>query len=281
MIVDSLFVYPVKGMRGIAVDSAQVAARGFLHDRRWLVIDENDCFITQRENSALATIDVRVKADGLYFSANSVGVTDVLTPEVGDRVSVTIWRDQVDARVAADVVNNWLSDVLDQPVRLVFMDQDAARTTSGHWGAPTPVSFADGYPFLITTTASLKALNDALENSGSEAVGIERFRPNIVVTCDQPWADDKWRMVKIGDVSFDYVKPCVRCVVTTKDQQTGASLGKEPLKTLSIIRRSAHSDLNGALFGWNAVPEGEGIVRIGDEVTIIEERPEAWPIALS
>ena len=278
MRVQSLHIYPVKGMRGVAIDRAQVEARGFQHDRRWLVVDENNRFITQRENHALATIYAAIMDDGLSLSSSEAGKTEVATPKSGERVSVTIWRDQVDALVADADANGRLSEALSQNVRLVFMDRDSERNTSGHWGAPAPVNFADGYPFLITTTGSLAALNAAIENNGGDVVGMERFRPNIVIDCDEPWVDDAWRMVQIGEVRFDYVKPCVRCVVTTKDQQTGESKSKEPLATLTKVRMSAHPDLNGALFGWNAVPQSDGIVRIGDRVTVIEDRPGGWPV---
>ena len=278
MRVQSLHIYPVKGVRGVSVDSAQVKARGFEHDRRWLVVDDNNRFITQRENQRLATIDAAIIGNGLHLLSPNAGEAEVATPKNGERVSVVIWRDEVDALTVDAEINGWLSEALKQKVRLVFMDDAASRNTSGHWGAAAPVSFADGYPFLITTTGSLATLNKAIEDGGSDAVGMERFRPNIVINDDKPWADDGWSVVQIGDALFDYVKPCVRCVVTTKDQQTGETMGKEPLASLTKIRMSAHPDLNGALFGWNAFAQKEGAVCVGDKITVIEERTGGWPI---
>ena len=280
--VDTLNTFPIKSARGFGLGEGEVRDRGFAHDRRWLVVDEDNNFITQRECSALATIDPTVTPTGLQICVGEHCI-DVKTPitEKAERVSVVVWRDTVAVLVADPAVNDFVSSVLGQLARLVFMDAEAVRQTSGHEGAAGAVSFADGFPFLITTTASLGALNEAIVANGGEPSCMDRFRANIVINNQIPWDEDFWRLIQIGDVAFRIVKPCRRCVVTTKDQQTGASTGPEPLSTLSKIRRSDHPDLNGVLFGWNAIPVNNGVIRPGDVMTVLESRNEGWPIAAS
>jgi len=253
--------------------------RGFRGDRRWLAAGADDKFLTQRDCPALARLMARPVEEGVSLSFEGRGDITIATPEDGERGSVTIWNDRVDALRAGVAADAWLSDALGRAARLYYMDGAATRDTSGRWGAPAPVSFADGYPFLITTLQSLEALNQEIARGGGAALGMERFRPNIVIDADRPWTEDYWKAIKIGDVVMDLVKPCVRCVVTTKDQTTGESMGKEPLKSLAKIRRSAHPDLSGALFGWNAVPRKGGEVKVGDAVEVVEPRPEGWPLA--
>ncbi len=279
MRVHSLHIYPVKGVRGVSCDHAEVRPRGFAGDRRWLITDEGDQFLSQRTCPDLARLEATPTSQQLRLSIEGGGDCNVAHPIERERNRVTVWGDKVAAMRADAKAEAWLSDVLRRDVRLYFMDDPAIRHTSGRWGAVSPVSFADGYPFLVTTTASLDALNDEIKNNGGASVGMDRFRPNIVVDGNDPWTEDRWAAIKIGDVVIELVKPCARCEVTTKDQVTGEKLGKEPLKTLAKIRRSAHPDLNGVLFGWNGFARDVGGIKTGDQATIIEDRPDGWPIA--
>ncbi|GJL95078.1 MAG: MOSC domain-containing protein [Hyphococcus sp.] len=277
MRVSSLHIYPIKGVRGRELKSALVRPRGFAQDRRWLVTDENDKFLTQRTCAKLAQIDAAPTEAGLVLSIGDTSF-EVARPASSDRRTVKIWNDEVAAVYVGGAAEKWLCGVLGRPVRLYFMDKEAARETSGNWGAPAPVSFADGYPFLVATTASLAALNTEIERHGADPVGMERFRPNIVIDSVDPWTEDQWKVMKIGEAKIVLTKPCVRCEVTTKDQKTGEVMGKEPLKTLAKIRRSAHPDLNGVLFGMNGFPLEMRAISVGDAVEIIEARPESWPL---
>jgi len=278
MRVASLHIHPVKAMRAIDLGRAVIDGRGLEGDRRWLATDEEGVFLTQRNCTALAKIAAEPKGEKLSLSCE--GRTLTVAPPSGARRSVTVWSDTVDAADAGDEAAAWLSDALGRPARLYYMDDEGARTTSGRWGAKRPVSFADAYPVLITTTASLDAHTDAIAEYGGAAVPMKLFRPNIVIDGAGPWAEDFWKTIRIGGTEFDLVKPCDRCVVTTLDQSTGEKQGREPLKTLNKIRRSAHPDLpNVALFGWNAAPRGGGEIAVGDAAEIIEERSEGWPLA--
>ncbi len=138
------------------------------------------------------------------------------------------------------------------------------------------MTFADGYQILVTTTGSLKALNANLASHAEGSVGMERFRPNIVIDTDEAWPEDRWAAIEIGGIRFDLVKPCARCIMTTQDQMTGSREVPNPMPAMGRIRMSADRRVRGAIFGWNAVPRGTGRVAIGDAVTIIEERPEGW-----
>lgn len=279
MRVASLHLYPVKGMRAVNIDSANIEARGLVGDRRWLAADEDGVFLTQRTCSALAKIDAVYKGEALHLSSGESACV-VEPPSGGARRDVTVWSSVVNAADAGGEAAAWLSEALDCPARLFYMDDAAIRTTSGDWGPEVPMSFADGYPILVANAASLDALNEAIAADGGEAVPMTRFRPNIVIEGAEPWAEDFWKVLRIGDVTFNLDKPCDRCVVTTLDQATGVKAGREPLKTLQKIRKSGHPDLpNVVLFGWNAAPRGAGAISAGDKVEIVEDRPEGWPLA--
>jgi hypothetical protein len=172
---------------------------------------------------------------------------------------VVIWNDTVAAVDAGDEAAEWLHGAVGESARLVFMPDGAHRAVNARYGAPGDhVSFADAYPYLVISTASLDDLNARLP----KPVPMDRFRPNLVVTGCAPYAEDGWRRVRIGPVVFRLVKPCIRCTVPTIDQATGAPDGPEPLRTLAGYRNGE----DGVRFGMNVIAEGEGLVRAGDEV---------------
>lgn len=267
--VDSLYIYPVKGVRAVSIPRVSLRLRGPEHDRRWLITDEDGRFITQRQHGVLATITVVPGEDGLTLSAPGQDDLRVAIPVGETRHKIVVWKDSVNALEADARAGAWLSEVIGIKVRLFFMDTSADRTTSGRWGPRSPVSFADGYPLLVTTTASLDALNDEIEESGGDRIGMNRFRPNIVINCDAPWAEDNWGALAIGGTVIDLVKPCIRCGVTTRDQQTGERQSKEPLKTLARLRRAEDPRLSGVSFGWNATVRTPGTLSQGDHVQVL------------
>ncbi|MEE2690952.1 MAG: MOSC N-terminal beta barrel domain-containing protein [Pseudomonadota bacterium] len=281
MRVASLHIYPIKSARGVNLSRARLENRGLEGDRRWLAVDSAGAGVTQRSHPGLATIAVRSSPAGLRLSAPGAADIEVATPDGASRADILIWDDPVSAALADEAAHRWISDVLGDRLRLVFMDGDARREKTGVWvSAPTPTSFADSYPVLVTTTGSLKALNDEITGKGGAPVGMERFRPNIVIDCDDAWREDCWRRLQIGPAEIVLVKPCDRCVVTTKNQSTGESMGKEPLASLARLRRSADPRINGVLFGWNGAPLKLGEIAVGDSVEVLETRPEGFPLAL-
>jgi len=277
MHIASLHFYPIKGVRAVDYEQSVFDQRGLAHDRRWLITDENGQSLTQRDSPVFAQIEAAVTSEGLHLTCGEKAI-DIAYPEEDRRGVFKVWRDEVQALDAGEVASAWLSDLIGRPVRLCFMDEKARRLSTEKWSPRTAVNFADMHPFLIATTASLRALNDAIAANGGETVGMERFRPNIVIDGSEPWAEDGWKVLKIGDHVIDVIIPCDRCVVTTKNQQTGESAGKEPLKTLAKIRKSAHPDIGGVLFGWRAAPPAPGVFNVGDAVEVLEERPGGWPL---
>jgi len=259
-VVTGLFVYPVKSMRRLAVDEAQVRKRGLEGDRRWLVVDSDGRFISQREVAAMATFSVQPVGTGLQFSCPGFGDALVSQPQ-GPSRQVVVWNDTVEAVDAGDGISEWLSAALDREARLVYMPDESVRPTHPDFSVPGDiVSFADGFPCMLTNEASLVGLNSRI----GSPVPMERFRPNIVVSGFAAWEEDGWTVMTINDLSFRCVKNCGRCIVTTTDQDTGERSGPEPLQTLTQFRLIGQA----AVFGKNVTPDGEGLVRVGDSVTV-------------
>jgi len=280
MHVTDLFIYPLKSARGIALEDARIDAYGLIGDRRAMLVDPEGQLITQREMPALARLIVAPTPGALHLGFDGRDDTIVVAPPHPQRrMDVVVWKSPVSAAVAEDDVNERLSAWFERPVLLVFFDAQSQRIASPDWpGAGTPVTFADGYQILVTTTGSLAALNADMARHDEGGVAMDRFRPNIVIDCDEPWAEDRWSAIEIGGIRLDLVKPCVRCIMTTQDQQTGSREGPNPIPAMGRIRMSIDRRAPGPLFGWNAVPQGGGTIGIGVEVSLIEERSEGWPI---
>ncbi|NEA39139.1 MOSC N-terminal beta barrel domain-containing protein [Streptomyces sp. SID11385] len=265
----SVHVHPLKAARALDVSEAVVEPWGLAGDRRWMLVDGEGRQLTQREEPRLALLDVRRQDDGgLVLSGPGHAPCHVPVP-AGESAVVQLFRDKVEVVPAADAASAWCAAYLRRPVRLVHLGAPAtARPVDPVYARPgDTVSLADGYPLLLTSTASLDALNSLIAVDGLSAEGpvpMNRFRPNLVVSGGAPWAEDGWERVRIGEVLFRVTKPCGRCVVTTVDQAT-AVRGKEPLRTLARHRRREGK----AMFGMNLVPESAGSVRVGDRLTVV------------
>ena len=264
--VASLHTYPVKSAGGVAPNTARVEDRGLAGDRRWMLVDANGTFLSQRTHPRLALVGVEVTPEGLRLSAPEQPTLSVPIPgAAAERLPVEVWGDTVEAALAPAAAHAWCAAHLDADVRLVYMPPESRRTVDADYAvhADDILSFADGYPLLLTTMASLADLNTRLDTP----LPMDRFRPNVVVSGAEAWAEDTWRRLRIGEVTLRAVKPCGRCAVTTIDQQT-ATRGKEPLTTLAQFRRDpATGKVN---FGWNLIPETLGTIRVGDAVEVVE-----------
>ncbi len=279
MQVCHLFTYPLKGARSTHTDAAKIEVNGLAGDRQMMLVDPHGKFITQREHPGLAMLQVRADGASVQFTADGKGQFQAARPDGTNRINVTIWKSEVSASVAEENVNQLLSDWLARDVRLVFFDAASKRTANPDWaGDNAAIRFSDAYPILITTTGSLKALNADMTAHGEHTVGMERFRPNIVIDSEQAWAEDYWAAIEIAGVRLDLVKPCDRCIVTTQDQQTGSRSGASPMPAMRRIRLSVDPRVTGVLFGWNALPRGEGKISIGDPVTVVEDRSKGWAL---
>ncbi len=261
VILTQLNIYPIKSCKGISIETGQLEERGLQYDRRWMLVDESDRFISQREQPGLSLVSIRIHSDHLTVTApemNELRVPFVITN--GNVVSVIIWNDTVSAVEVSDEATTWFTRYLGTSARLVFMADTADRLASRK-GYSSQVHFGDGYPLLVISEASLEDLNTRLD----EPLPMNRFRPNLVVKGCGPYAEDTWDDIMVGDVRLHVVKPCERCAITTVNQLT-AEKGKEPLRTLATYRQSGTS----VLFGQNLIHEGRGVLRVGNEVKVIK-----------
>jgi uncharacterized protein YcbX len=282
MYISELNIYPIKSLGGILLEKSLVEERGLQFDRRYMLVDENGMFLTQRENSQMATIRCRlngsVEVQSEKQERNLSIPFDFTKWFESDLIEVEIWNSRCPARVASDEINKWFCDALDLQCRLVEMPVSTRRQINSNFNqGDEVVSFADGYPVLIIGESSLADLNSKLEKQ----IPMNRFRPNLVVSGVAAFAEDNWKKIKIGNTIFRSTKPCARCVITTIDQKTGVSDIQEPLKTLAKYRRSTdvfpqnYSELglgkNDVLFGQNLVAENFGEeIKVGDQIEIIE-----------
>jgi uncharacterized protein YcbX len=261
--VSAITCYPIKSCAGISLSSASIGPRGIVHDREWMVITPDNCFLTQRERPCLALIHPEVAPDGSVM-LRAAGQEPLLVPvrRQGHERCVAIWDDTCVAIDQGEKAATWLSAFLGLSCRLVHMADDFIRPVDPEYArrASDQVGFADGYPFLLISEASLTDLNSRL----TTPLPMNRFRPNIVLSGCAPYVEDTWQRIRIDSIEFAVVKPCARCVITTTDQKT-ASIGKEPLKTLATYRNSRR----GVLFGQNLIHASTGTIHIGASVTVI------------
>lgn len=276
--IASLHVYPVKGARGISLDQAEVLASGIRHDRRFMVVDEQGTFLTQREHPRLALVEVAIVDERLTLSIPGPGpgpgpgstVHVELAPLTrGVRRRVRVWDDDVDAVDAGADAAGLFSEVLGKRCSLVFMPPDVIRPVEAKYSRPGDhVGFADSFPVLVASLASLADLNARLEKNGSPAVPMNRFRPNIVVEGGEPYAEEATERAEIGSLVLRMPKRCARCQVVTVDQIT-AETSKEPLRTLASYRTEA----NKVNFAMNAIPDlapdASAVIRVGDAVVYL------------
>lgn len=269
MHIAALHRYPVKSMGGESLTRATLTARGLAGDRRWMMVTPDGRFLTRRELPAMALFAVEDRgADGLVLRHPAAADLALAIPAGAARFPVTVWRDSVLATPAGETADGWLSAVLGRPVRLVYMDEATVRPVDPEYGAADDrVGFADGFPLLVTTTASLDALNAALAEAGADPVTMARFRPNLVIGgAGAAFAEDGWQRLRVGTLTLRLVKPCTRCVITTQDPASGAPLGKEPLATLRKLGRLWERM---PVFGVNAIPDGAGDLSVGDQVAVL------------
>lgn len=269
--VTALNLYPVKSLGGFAVESATADDFGFVGDRNFLVVDATGKFLTQRALPRMALIATALSPQALTLSAAGFGRVEVRrNPDPAAPLrSVTVWKDEgLLAEDCGEEAAKFLSRFLEAPLRLVRIGPKYRRPVKPSKARPGDVvSFADAYPFLLLSEASLGDLNDRLLTQGEAALPMDRFRPNIVVGACGAYAEDAWTTFQIGELRFRNAGPCARCIVTTTDQQTAAR-GREPLRTLATYRRDVAEPTN-VNFAINLIHETKrGTVRVGDPVLV-------------
>jgi uncharacterized protein len=273
MQLTEIWRYPVKSCRGQRLEESVVEPWGLAGDRRWMIVDADGVPVTARDCPPLVLVTPTITGDGIRLA--SPGLPDltvpVPAPEASGLVPVSVWGSDLDAAIAGDEAAQWLGKIVGEPVRLVYLDDPTRRATNPEYSQPTDrVSFADGYPLLLTSVQSLEALNDWIAEGTRPDEGpvpMTRFRPNVVVSGAPAWAEDDWHQVRIGTVTFRVSKGCDRCVFTTIDPQTAAR-GHEPLFTLARHRR-----WDGKVwFGITMIPHEVSpsvVIRVGDPVEVL------------
>ncbi|MVM28844.1 MOSC domain-containing protein [Spirosoma sp. HMF4905] len=282
MTISELYIYPIKSLSGISVPEVIVDEKGFRNDRRFMLVTPEGEFITQRTYHQMALIDVAIQrsdvSDDLLRVWHRHRPDDVLElPLTGgtstETMLVNIWDSKdVPAQMVSAEADQWFSNVLGTACRLVFMPETTHRTVDPKYARDDDaVSFADGYPYLLISQASLDTLNERL----TEPMSMLRFRPNVVVEGSSPYEEDSWAEFRMGDLDFYGVKPCARCVLTTIDPETGEK-GKEPLRTLTTYRKWNAK----ILFGQNVLAKSTGnttlgTLKVGQTVDVLRYQ-EAW-----
>ncbi len=264
LIVTEITIYPIKSLGGISLQSAIVEERGLQHDRRWVLADEQNRFMTQRDNEQMALIDVSVEPDGLKVSHRLKKIAPLIVPfkpQTTDNQIITIWDDAVNAIRVNDEADAWFSAVIGKKCHLFYQPDNSIRLTDPRYSITKEehTSFSDGYPILIIGQASLDNLNERLD----EKITMKRFRTNLVFSGGEAHEEDEWKYFKVGDTKLVGVKPCARCIMTTINPET-AEKGKEPLRTLNKYRNFG----NKILFGQNLLVVETGRVSVGDLIEL-------------
>ncbi|MGC1524573.1 MAG: MOSC N-terminal beta barrel domain-containing protein [Phormidesmis sp.] len=289
--LSELYIYPIKSAAGIAVNEAQLTSRGLQYDRRWMVVDAQGKFMSQRRFPRMALIRVSIADQHLQITAPgmlelSVCIDDCLGLDSGAhnepfaRLMVEVWGDRTEAVALGTDSARWFSEFIGTDCQLVYMPERSHRPAEhGQLGADQLVSFADAYPYLLISEASLAGLNERLSAKGQTSVTMARFRPNLVVKgCAEPHEEDSWQQIRIGEAVLDLPKLCARCSIPNVNPVTGdypkdrhGQRGKEPAQTLSTYR---YWD-KGIWFGQNCVQVNNGdqntTLRIGDPIEVINE----------
>ena len=281
MIVSELCIYPLKSGRGINLQQAQINARGFLWDREMMLVSGSGKFITQRQFPQLAKVKTEIAEQKIVLSsedsATSLSVDLICSDPTP--IKVEIWRDRVLAIDLGDEAAQWFHQLLDLPedrvCRLVRQSPDEVRLLDKKYSQDEdrPLGFADNSPAMLTATASLDELNQRIveiHQQPSQAIPMNRFRPNITIETTEPFIEDSWSLIQIGAIQFRVTKPCSRCIITTIDRDRGSrNQLKEPLNTLETFRQLSEQ---GVMFGVNMIPLNEGVIKKGDRILILETR---------
>lgn len=267
----SLTLYPIKSCAGIALEAATLNETGLsfegVHDREWMLVDHQGLFLTQREFPRMALIRPELRSDGLYIHAPNMPVLSLNPQEDTSTASVTIWEESFSALDCGQAMADWFSKALDTPCRLVRSTAQTQRFANQKWTGDRLVAtrFSDGYPILLTATASLDDLNQRLEKQGRSGLPMNRFRPNIVLAGIEAFEEDYAANFEVGSkIKLRPVKPCPRCPMPSVDQSTG-EFGPDPMDILQTYRANPLVD-GGITFGMNVIVEqGVGqLLRVGD-----------------
>lgn len=261
-----LYIYPVKSLGGISLTNSEVEDRGLKYDRRWMLVDEEGKFLTQRKFPEMVHFKLKLVKDGfqVFHKVTNDAVIIPFETQSNAKINVDIWNDEVEAIIVSETLSSWFTDKLNFNCELVFMPDDTIRKVENKpWVKDEIVSFADGYPFLIISEESLDDLSSKL----GKKLKMDRFRPNFVISGSKPFEEDEWVEFKIGSLTFKGVKPCARCVVTTIDQETG----EKDFLVLEELGKYRKID-NKIMFGQNLLQLSNGSLSLYDKIEVIKRK---------
>ena len=262
MQLTGMFVHPLKSTRGIAFERAFAGKLGLLHDREWILTTPDGDQITARSHPQLVRVGVELMPGGILLHYEGKAPIFAMATVYTRPHRAQVWKEEFQAWHGDERLDAWFADILGQDCRLLWLGAPSGRPFKDGEGT---MSFADGYPFLLVNQASLDDLNRQLQRP----VTLRHFRPNLVIDGDYPWMEDEWQVIRIGEVEFDVMKPCTRCVLTTVDPDTGGKdADGEPLRTLVRTRRLEE----GVCFGMNLRARNEGMLDIGAPLEVLQER---------
>jgi uncharacterized protein YcbX len=270
--VSDLYIYPIKSLGGIRLEETAVTDRGLQYDRRFMLVDEANVFLTQREFPKMALLRTSIELDKLFVYHKNNNEDKIVLPLVPDQssssITVKIWDDYCEAQLVSTEADEWFTKQLDLKCRLVYMPDSTQRKVDPVYAISEDdiASFSDAYPLLLISQSSLDDLNGRME----EALPMNRFRPNLVIIGAQPYEEDMMEHFIVNGISFLGVKLCARCPITTTNQDTGIT-AKEPLRTLAKYRFIN----NKVMFGQNILCRGEGVLKVGDSIEVIKRKPAA------
>ena len=266
--VSALSIYPIKSTAGISLQQAWVDDLGLTFDRRFVICDNKGQFITGRSQPKLCLVQSSLTETGLRLIAPNMMPLTLTYQEFSQQYKeVNVWGDSIAGQVCSTKANNWFSEYLQKDCTLLFFGEQSFRERKPNTSKARKLAFADGYPLLLISQASLNDLNSKLSNQNLPPVSMAQFRPNIVVDQTLPFDEDGWQRIRIGDIDFKVSKPCERCIFTTINPETGQKDSQaQPLKTLQSYRQSTQGEV---LFGQNLIPLNHGKIDLGDRVSVL------------
>lgn len=260
--LSALSIYPLKSAKAINLTSCNVGEMGLEHDRRFVISDMQGQFITGRTQPRISLIKVEVATHGIMLSAPKMPPIAFTFKELQqDYSDVTVWGTKIKGQCCSKEINSWLTQFLAIDCQLLYFGVKSSRQVSNF---DKQLSFADGYPILLISQASL----DELNRSTQRPIEMSQFRTNLVVTGCEAFAEDAWKRIKIGDAEFELVKSCERCIFTTLSPgATRFAEDKEPLKTLSLFRKDNDGRID---FGQNLISHNNTEIKLGDTIEVLE-----------
>ncbi|MBU2925102.1 YcbX family protein [Colwellia sp. 4_MG-2023] len=270
--VSSIHIYPIKSTAGISLPNSKVEELGLAFDRRFIVCDPSGQFITARTEPKLCLVQTTMTEQGVALSAPNMEMLTLSYQEFTDQYhKVMVWGDEVNGQFCSQKANNWFSDYLQRPCELLYFGKNSHRERKPNTDNARKIAFADGYPILLISKASLNDLNKRLlansSNNSPQDISMAQFRPNIVVDDCLPFAEDSWQHIRIGEVEFKVSKPCERCIFTTVNPSNGEKHPQQqPLKMLKSFRQDHNGEV---LFGQNLIALNKGTISQGDTLTVL------------